>query len=67
MEYLERDPLPLICQECHEVDCYECDYAMARWYLADEDEAVLIERLQEQRRKRLAKMDRSYLRKGGQT
>ncbi len=31
MEYTEANPLPEICQNCTEAECYNCDYALARW------------------------------------
>lgn len=37
MEWLEADPLPGECQDCHEEDCYNCDHAGKRWYLSQED------------------------------
>ena len=33
MEYREVKPLPVQCQKCNEDDCYNCDYAAARWRL----------------------------------
>lgn len=59
MEILEKSPLPPICQECiakqKEIgeldDCYNCDNALDRWYLAPEDEASLQKTI-EQRKKR---------------
>ena len=38
MEWIEANPLPQRCQECHEEDCYNCDYAGERWYLSKADE-----------------------------
>ena len=38
MEWIEADPLPVECEICQEVECYNCDYAMKRWYLSEEDE-----------------------------
>ena len=55
MEWLEANPLPEVCLNCQE-DCYNCDYALCRWYLSEEDDLQLrrkglikaIERLQRQ-------------------
>lgn len=55
MEWLEANPLPEMCQGCQE-DCGNCDHALSRWYLSEEDELRLkrkglikaIERLQRQ-------------------
>ena len=56
MEWLEANPLPDVCVDCTEEDCYNCDYAGERWYLSQVDELRLrrkmlvraIERLQRQ-------------------
>ena len=56
MEWLEANPLPDVCVNCTEEDCYNCDYAGKRWYLSQVDELRLrrkmlvraIERLQRQ-------------------
>lgn len=45
MKLIERNPLPLICQECiakqketgEYDDCYNCDYALDRWEMICED------------------------------
>ncbi len=36
MELIEANPLPQVCQECTQEDCYNCDYAGLRWYLSEE-------------------------------
>ena len=41
MEYIEVSPLPKVCQDCHEPDCYECDYAGERWVLPKKQELLL--------------------------
>ena len=41
MEYIEVSPLPKACQDCHELDCYECDYAGERWVLPKKQELLL--------------------------
>ncbi len=41
MEWLEANPLPKVCQDCKEDDCYNCDYAGERWYLSEVDELKL--------------------------
>ena len=38
MEWIESSPLPSECQDCTEGDCYNCDYAEARWQLSRIDE-----------------------------
>lgn len=56
MEFLEANPLPKVCEDCTEEDCYNCDYAGERWYLSRADELKVrrkmlvkaIERLQRQ-------------------
>lgn len=37
MELYEADPLPAECQTCTEEDCYNCDYAGARWLIPKEE------------------------------
>ena len=56
MEWIEADPLPAVCQNCPEEECYNCDYAGERWTLSQADELRVrrkgllkaIERLQRQ-------------------
>ena len=56
MEWIEADPLPPVCQNCQEEDCYNCDHAGERWTLSQADELRIkckgllkaIERLQRQ-------------------
>ena len=56
MEWIEADPLPAVCQNCQEEECYNCDYAGERWTLSQADELRVrrkgllkaIERLQRQ-------------------
>ena len=70
MEWLEADPLPQVCRNCREEDCYNCDHAGERWFLSREDELRLrrkgllkaIERLQRQ----VEEIDRELLRMGRQ-
>ena len=46
MEWIEADPIPTVCQDCQEEDCYNCDTAGERWRLSQVDELKV-------RRKRL--------------
>ena len=56
MDFLEADPLPDVCIDCREEDCYNCEYAGKRWYLSRKEELEnrrkllvrAIERLQRQ-------------------
>ena len=56
MEWIEANPLPAVCQNCQEEECYNSDYAGARWTLSKADELRVrrkgllkaIERLQRQ-------------------
>ena len=62
MEWIEANPLPAVCQNCQEDDCYNCDYAGERWTLSKADELRVrrkgllkaIERLQRE----IAEIDR---------
>jgi len=38
MEWIEANPLPAVCQNCQEEECYNCDYAGERWTLSQADE-----------------------------
>ena len=38
MEWIEANPLPAVCQNCQEEECYNCDYAGERWTLSKADE-----------------------------
>ena len=56
MEWLEANPLPNICANCTQEDCYNCEHAGKRWNLSKREElltrrkilAMAIERLQRQ-------------------
>lgn len=48
MEWIEVGPMPTVCQDCQEEDCYNCDAAGKRWQLSRNDELKL-------RRKQLVK------------
>ena len=48
MEWIEVGPMPTVCQDCQEEDCYNCDTAGERWQLSRNDELKL-------RRKQLVK------------
>ena len=56
MEWIEANPLPAVCQNYQEEECYNCDYAGERWTLSQADELRVrrkgllkaIERLQRQ-------------------
>ena len=48
MEYIEVSPLPKACQDCHEPDCYECDYAGERWVVPKKQELLLQKKKKEQ-------------------
>lgn len=37
MEIVEISPLPPVCQECEELDCWECDNACMRWKFSNDD------------------------------
>lgn len=38
LEYIEANPLPAVCVNCQEEECYNCDYAGERWTLSQADE-----------------------------
>ncbi len=44
MSYVEASPLPEICENCKEEDCYNCDYLLARW-VPDREEKLRMEKL----------------------
>lgn len=52
IEYLERKPLPTICENCND-DCGSCDNAGLRWYLSEKDELILERKAKANRIKRL--------------
>ena len=70
MEFIEKNPLPLVCQECiaeqdktgEYDDCYNCDYALERWSLAPADElkikAILEKKVLERKKKNNSKRER---------
>ncbi|MBQ8768684.1 MAG: hypothetical protein IJZ15_03425 [Oscillospiraceae bacterium] len=38
MKWLEKSPIPKVCENCAEEDCYNCDVAGERWVLSKEEE-----------------------------
>lgn len=56
MEWIEANPLPAVCRDCRQEECYACDHAGMRWQLSKEDHLRLrrkgliraMERLQRQ-------------------
>lgn len=49
MHWIETEPLPKACADCHEEDCYNCDTAGERWTLSAEDKARLLSLLRQQK------------------
>lgn len=47
MELIERDPLPAVCRDCQEPDCWECDYAGKRWIFSEEDQRTISRKMKE--------------------
>ena len=41
IQWLEKVPLPQVCETCEEADCDVCEHALERWYLSPEDELAL--------------------------
>ena len=45
MEWIETNPLPMVCQECQQQeeidDCGSCEYAGERWFLSRNDRLLL--------------------------
>ena len=62
MEWIEADPLPKVCQECQEEDCWECDHAGERWYLSKLDELKVkrkgLEKALERLQRQIAQLDK---------
>lgn len=60
MEYHEVSPLPAVCKDCQEEDCYNCDND--RWKLSPADELRLRKKLKqkaiEQMEREIAEIDR---------
>ena len=65
LNYKERNPLPPICVNCQEEDCYECDYALDRWELDPADELRLRKKLKqraiERMEREIAEIDRQLV------
>ena len=40
--WIERNPIPEVCEICQQQDCYNCDTAGERWYLSREDELRVV-------------------------
>lgn len=53
IDYIETSPLPQVCVDCEEEDCYNCDNALERWRLSEKDELLLQKKLKLQAIKRL--------------
>ena len=62
MVWRESNPLPKACIACKEEDCYNCEFAGARWYLLREDELKvkrkMLERHIEHLQRKIAEIDR---------
>ena len=58
MEYIEVSPLPTVCADCQEPDCYECDFAGERWILPKKQELQLQRKMKEQAIRRLQRQIR---------
>ena len=41
LNYIEKNPLPQICQSCMELDCYNCEHAGERLILPERDKIRL--------------------------
>lgn len=41
IEYTEVTPLPAVCAECKEEECYNCDHLLERWGISTADEEKL--------------------------
>ena len=37
MRWVQKNPIPEICENCVQEDCYNCDMAGERWMLSGED------------------------------
>ena len=55
MELWETKPLPCVCRNCTEEDCYGCDYAGLRWQLDRGDELAVRKKMLDRAIKRLQK------------
>lgn len=40
LNYIEKNPLPEICQSCNELDCYNCEHAGERLILPERDKIM---------------------------
>ena len=56
MEWIEANPLPQVCLNCQEEECYNCDFALLRWHLLEEDEAACLQKMEERARQRLERL-----------
>lgn len=49
IEYKEVIPLPAVCVECKEEECYNCDHLLERWEVSTADDERLKELLAKQK------------------
>lgn len=56
MEWIEANPLPQVCLNCQEEECYNCDFSLLRWHLSEEDEAACRQKMAERARQRLERL-----------
>lgn len=55
IEYQEVQPIPNICKNCNEGECYNCDYTLKRWKLTPKSENELQEIIQKAKKARQIK------------
>lgn len=55
IEYTENSPLPAVCVECREEECYNCDHLLERWEISTADEEKLKNLLAKQRERHRAR------------
>ena len=62
MEFYEVSPLPAVCEDCQEEDCYNCDNALDRWKLSSADKLHFRKKLKqkaiERMEREIAEIDR---------
>lgn len=60
LEYREVSPLPEYCLNCQEQECYNCDFALYRWELINDNTKDLFRQMNERREARAIERERYY-------
>ena len=53
MELIQAVPLPEVCINCHDPDCFSCNYGGLRWRISEEDLQRIRQKMLQRQKERL--------------